>query len=116
VLSTSETTASNRVYCRCAALLKYFDNSLNDATKTVKFVEVVPKTDSRATSLLTKAVLSRVNLKKFWGIYLCRRWYVVVQPRSNFYLRCKRAPLQGIKFQTSDFAIFCARKPIIVIF
>jgi len=32
---------------------------------------------------------------------------------NNF---CNMAPLQSIKFQTTDFPIFCTRRPVIVIF
>jgi len=70
-----------------------------------------------STFVRIESLLSRKIFKNVLGAFY-RGWYVVVHPVvhpcSNFSLRRQMAPLWSIKFQTADFAIFCAR--IIVIF
>jgi len=43
------------MYCRCATVYKYVATSLQGATKPVKFIVVVPKTEG----VLTEMLLSR---------------------------------------------------------
>jgi len=82
--------------------------------KTVKFIAVVQnKWNEVPPFVLTEMLLSRAVFKNVLGAFY-RGWLVVVHPCSNFSLCCQMAPLQSIKFQTTDFPIFCTR--IIVIY
>ena len=90
--------------------IKYFATSLQGATKTVKFVDIVPKMVGSATFCAHRNAIMPCNLKKnVLGVLS-----IVVHPYSNFSLCRQMAPLQNIKFQTANLPIFCAG--IIVIF
>ena len=74
----------------------------------------MPKANGRANVCAHRKSTKPCNSKKNVLAAFYRKWYVVVHPCSSYSLRRQMSPLQSIKFQTADFAIFCAR--IIVIF
>jgi len=77
---------------------KYFATLLQGATKTVKFVEVVPITADSATFCVHRNAirLCRAILKMTLGLFIVDDSCCV--PCSNFYLCRQMAPLKSAKF------------------
>ena len=72
----------------CTLIKKYLRNSFHDATKFVKFVQVVPKKLTAVPPMvITKTLLSPAIFKKVLEA-LYRYCFVVVQAYSSFSLCC----------------------------